>query len=66
MDIHNLDEVIEKILEGNCLLFLGSGFSAGAYNIMDEKMPVGGGLAQMLDEKTGEDNNGDLEESAES
>lgn len=65
MDIQNLDEVVEKILEGNCLLFLGSGFSAGAYNNLDERMPIGGGLAKLLDEKTGVDNDGDLEESAE-
>ena len=66
MDIHNLDEVVDKILEGNCLLFLGSGFSAGAYNILDNEMPIAGALAKILDDKTGEDNGGDLEESAES
>ncbi len=66
MDIHNLDEVVDKILEGNCLLFLGSGFSAGAYNILDNEIPIAGALAKILDDKTGEDNGGDLEESAES
>lgn len=66
MDIHNLDEVIAKILEGNCLLFLGSGFSSGAINILDNNMPVGGELASMLDSESGEDNGGDLEEAAES
>lgn len=66
MDINNLDEVVGKILEGNCLLFLGSGFSVGAYNILDETMPIGGGLAKILDDKTGENNEGDLEEASES
>lgn len=66
MNTHNLNEVVDKILEGNCLLFLGSGFSAGAYNILDQRIPIGGDLAKMLDNKTGEDNDGDLEESAES
>lgn len=66
MDNQNINEVVGKILEGNCLLFLGSGFSIGAKNIVDEDMPTGGGLVSMLDKETGDDNEGDLEEAAES
>ncbi len=66
MDTQKLDEVIEKILKGNCLLFLGSGFSADADNLLDTHLPTGGDLSILLDEETGENNDGDLEESAES
>lgn len=61
-----LDEIIKKIIGGNCLLFLGSGFSTAAKNYLNENLPCGGKLSQILDAETGEDNDGDLEESAES
>lgn len=64
--INDIEDVVGRVLEGNCLLFLGSGFSSGALNVLDKKMPISGGLSKLLDEETGEDNEGDLEESAES
>lgn len=64
--ITHIDEVIEKILDGNCMLFLGSGFSHGATNQLDQPMPIGRGLADMLDEETRENSDGDLEDAADS
>lgn len=63
---NGLETIVEKILEGNCMLFLGSGYSTDAINMLDEKMPVGRGLSDLLDNESGEDNEGDLEEAAES
>lgn len=60
-----IEEIVGKILEGNCLLFLGSGFSVGATNLFDDAMPIGRGLSDLLDQETNEDNDGDLEEAAE-
>ena len=65
MDTNNLNDVVAKVLEGNCVLFLGSGFSAGAKNLLDDQMPIGRNLSDMLDSETGESNDGDLEEAAE-
>lgn len=60
-----IEDIVAKILDGNCLLFLGSGFSVGATNVFDETMPIGRGLSDLLDKETKEDNDGDLEEAAE-
>lgn len=61
-----IEDIIAKILEGNSLLFLGSGFSVGATNVFDEAMPIGRGLSDILDQDTKEDSDGDLEDAAES
>lgn len=60
-----IQEVAKRILEGNCMLFLGSGFSANTTNLFDKTMPIGGGLVALLDAETGQDSDGDLEEAAE-
>lgn len=43
-------DLINKIFEGNCILFAGSGFSFGAKNLnpIDSKMKGAGTLSQML------------------
>lgn len=66
MGNNKLEEIIEKIISGNCMLFLGSGFSTGAKNLLDDNLPCGGALSQILDSETNENNDGDLEEAAES
>lgn len=60
-----IEEIVGTILGGNCLLFLGSGFSKGATNLFDNAMPTGRELSDLLDLETNEDNDGDLEEAAE-
>lgn len=60
-----IEYFVEKILEGNCMLFLGSGFSVGATNLFDTEMPIGRSLSDLLDIDTNENNDGDLEEAAE-
>lgn len=59
-----IEEVVNNVLQGNCMLFLGSGFSVDAVNLLDETMPIGRGLSDILDAETGEDSDGDLEEAA--
>ena len=48
-------EIINKIFEGNCMLFLGSGFSFGATNNnpKDSKFKGAGTLAHILLEDAG-------------
>lgn len=60
------EEAVEIIHKGNCLLVLGSGFSAEAKNSLGEKLPRAYELANLMDERTGEDSEGDLGLSAES
>lgn len=62
----NIEEVIQKVLDGNCMLFLGSGFAHDAINLLDQHMPIGRGLADMLDEESQESSEGDLEDAADS
>lgn len=60
-----LEEAINKIFEKNCLLFLGAGFSQGAINVLNNKMPTARILSNQLDELSGGQNEGNLEEAAE-
>lgn len=46
-------EVVDKIMNGQCVLFTGSGFSYGANNVMDEALPLGDGLKNALERETG-------------
>ena len=43
-----LDEAIAYAIEGNALLFLGAGFSAGAKNIAGREFPLGSSLCDRL------------------
>lgn len=60
-----LKEAINKIFEKNCLLFLGAGFSQGAINVLEKEMPTARILSDQLDELSGGQNEGNLEEAAE-
>ena len=46
--IVTLDEAIAYAIEGNALLFLGAGFSAGAENMAGRGFPLGSGLCERL------------------
>ncbi len=48
-----IENAIEKLLTGNCLLFTGSGFSFGAKNIQDKPLLLGAGLTDLLYKKCG-------------
>jgi hypothetical protein len=43
-----LDDLIHRVMSGNAILFLGSGFSASARGLDDEEMPTAPGLAQKI------------------
>lgn len=43
-----LEQAIKHAIDGNALLFLGSGFSADAISISDESLPTGRALAKTL------------------
>ncbi len=64
-DINKLETIASEILNGNCMLFLGSGFSLGATNTLDSDLPSSDALANILDAETEYDSEGDLEEAAE-
>ncbi|WP_343632467.1 SIR2 family protein [Fluviicola sp.] len=49
----SLNNAIEKILTGNCLLFTGSGFGYGAKNIQDKEFLLGSGLSNLLYQECG-------------
>ena len=59
-----IDDVVKKVLGGNCVLFLGSGFSHDAINIVDQHLPTGGELVSLLDKDSNGESEGDLEEAA--
>nr|WP_314660856.1 SIR2 family protein [uncultured Porphyromonas sp.] len=61
-----LQEAIDKIFEGNCLLFLGSGFSLEAKNAIGGFVPSASKLCSILDEASGNVSEGDLEDASES
>lgn len=61
---NDLYPIIQKILDGKCMLFLGSGFSKDAKNTFNNSLPDGRELAKILDEDTNYDSEGDLEEAA--
>lgn len=55
-----LKEGINKIFEGNCMLFLGSGFSLDSVNVNHKKLMSAGSLSDKLDSMSGGDNEGSL------
>lgn len=61
----NLEEGINKIFEGNCMLFLGSGFSLGSVNVNRKNLMSAGCLCEKLDSMSGGDSEGALENAAE-
>lgn len=60
-----IEEGINKIFEGNCMLFLGSGFSLGSENVNHEKLVTAGALSDKMDSLTGGSNEGNLENASE-
>jgi len=56
----NVNNIVEAILEGEALLFLGSGFSVGCKNLDENWFPIGKELAGKFYGELGEDNDGDL------
>lgn len=62
----NIDEHLEKAInsvdDGRSILVLGAGFSLGAKNINDERMPSANDLAKILSRELGEDEEIGLEE----
>ncbi len=49
----NLTEAIEHAIDGNAVLFVGSGFSRSAKNLDDQPLKTSGQLAEFLGEKCG-------------
>ncbi len=60
----NIDEGINRIFEGNCMLFLGSGFSLGSTNVEGNNLVSAFDLSKRLDNMSGGDNEGNLENAA--
>lgn len=61
------DKAIEKIFEGNCILFTGSGFSFGAKNVLPDNPEIKStpDLAELLYKRSGyETSNKDLKKAA--
>jgi hypothetical protein len=56
----DINEAIEHALNGNALLFVGSGFSIGCKNINNNDFPVGSMLADTLYKILDETSDGDL------
>lgn len=56
----DINEAIEHALNGNAILFVGSGFSIGCKNINNNDFPVGSMLADTLYKKLDETSDGDL------
>ena len=49
----DLNEAINKALDGNAILFTGSGFSVGAVNKMGSGLPIGTKLRDLLAKECG-------------
>lgn len=62
----DLKEAINLIYAGNCILFLGAGYSLNAENILGKGIPLAGDLAGMLDRESEEDSDDDLSLAAQS
>ncbi len=56
----DINEAIEHALNGNALLFVGSGFSIGCKNVNNDDFPIGSMLANTLYQELGETSDGDL------
>ncbi len=61
----NLNKAIENALNGEAILFVGSGFSQDAININDGKFKLGGELAKYLSSEIGIESSSSLEDAAE-
>ena len=48
-----LELAIEKILNGDTIMFAGAGCSLGAMNLLDQPIPIGNELTQYFKEKVG-------------
>lgn len=59
-DHYELNELLRRIVGGNAVLFLGSGFSADARGVTDEEMPLAGPLANAIGELGHFDGESDL------
>lgn len=46
-------DLVDSIMNGQCVLFTGSGFSSGARNILDESMPTAWELKCILEKECG-------------
>lgn len=62
----NIEDAINLIFSGNCVLFLGAGYSYQAENALKNGIPMAGDLASLLDKESGEESDGDLSLAAES
>ena len=54
------DEALQFIPKGDCLLFVGSGYSSLAQNAVGKNLPMGKELAEILDQDSGFVSGGDL------
>ena len=60
-----LDEAIQLIPDGECLLFAGAGFGALGKNKFGENLPTGSDLATILDKESGFESDGNLMDASE-
>lgn len=60
-----IEEGINKIFEGNCMLFLGSGFSLNSINVNKRHLLTASSLSDKMDSFSGGSNEGNLETAAE-
>lgn len=62
----SIEDAINLIFSGNCVLFLGAGYSYQAENVMGNGIPMASELSKLLDEESGEDSDWDLSLAAQS
>lgn len=62
----SIEDAINLIFSGNCVLFLGAGYSYQAENVMENGIPMASELSKLLDEESGEDSDWDLSLAAQS
>src|SRR2546427_5569777 len=60
-----LEEGIERALDGDAVLFVGAGFSKGAINLKSERFLTGSELAALFAARSGLPGGSSLEDSAE-
>ncbi len=65
LDKMTLDEAIQFIPEGECLLFAGAGFAALGRNQFGENLPTGSNLSKILDNESGFESEGNLMDASE-
>ena len=54
----SIEDAINLIFSGNCVLFLGAGYSYQAENVMGNGIPMASELSKLLDEKSWENIHG--------